>query len=98
MFYQDIKDIDEVAEDEHGVGTSCVALYNECWELHRTIEKLEANIPKLAEVAISFRDHSTEEFGPNDYWDDELQSALLAVGIHTQLIDNNETMVITVER
>jgi len=55
---------------------------------------MDDNIRELAKVAIAFRNHDTMEFGPNEYWDEKLRSALRAVGVKTRLTDDEETMSI----
>ena len=54
---------------------------------------MEKKIRQLAEVVLVFRNHSTKEWGLNEFWDNELQEKLLSVGVETEIIDD-ETMII----
>lgn len=55
---------------------------------------MNEKIKELAEVVIVLRNHDTAEFGPNDYWDGQLQEKLFALGVKTELSDDGEEMSI----
>lgn len=64
MFYQDIADIDEIAEDELSAGRSCVSLYNECWELDRKVKAFEEVVKMTVEQAGAELNNSIKPFNP----------------------------------